>query len=273
MRGAERDHRGLDDAFARDRNGADARERRAIVGAALDPRRPGMVALDGRAADHHTVGKYQRLGANRAVEAGGKVLDGGPGHAIVRAETARGGPVIRMRAELVIEPQPSIGRVEEYRVEGRDLRLARQFDGRRPVSAVRREDQIATSGLPSAVPPNHAASRSPFFSSTTVECVAGAERCGIENELELRRGAQRSGRGEQQDRARRQLSVQPLRKAGRRYLFASALLVKRPFAASHSSLPSTRSAMTPSSIHSTNGADTLKFEQAGSPPLQARIQS
>ena len=42
---------------------------------------------------------------------------------------------------------------------------------------------------------------------------------------------------------------------------------------SYSSLPSTRSAITPSSIHSTNGAATLKLEQAGSPPLQARIQS
>ena len=69
------------------------------------------------------------------------------------------------------------------------------------------------------------------------------------------------------------VNCQPLRKFGFKYWFASALLVKRPFSASHSSLPSTRSAITPSSIHSTNGAATLKFEHAGSPPLQARIQS
>jgi hypothetical protein len=68
-------------------------------------------------------------------------------------------------------------------------------------------------------------------------------------------------------------SDQPLRNVGLRYLFASALLVKRIFAASHSSLPATRRAIAPNSIHSTKGTATLKFEHAGSPPLQARIQS
>src|SRR5437870_5062800 len=66
---------------------------------------------------------------------------------------------------------------------------------------------------------------------------------------------------------------QPLRTYGFKYLFASALLVMRIFAGSYSILPSTRSAITPRSIHSTNGAATLKLEQAASPPLQARIQS
>src|SRR5438477_12455382 len=66
---------------------------------------------------------------------------------------------------------------------------------------------------------------------------------------------------------------QPLRTVGVRYLFASTLLVIFIFDWSYSSLPSTRNAITPSSIHSTNGAATLKLEQAGSPPLQARIQS
>src|ERR1035438_1392609 len=66
---------------------------------------------------------------------------------------------------------------------------------------------------------------------------------------------------------------QPLRTVGTRYLLASTLLVIFIFAGSYSSLPSARRAITPSSIHSTNGAATLKLEQAGSPPLQARIQS
>src|ERR1035438_1077364 len=66
---------------------------------------------------------------------------------------------------------------------------------------------------------------------------------------------------------------QPLRTVGTRYLLASTLLVIFIFAGSYSSLPSNRRAITPSSIHSTNGAATLKLEQAGSPPLQARIQS
>src|SRR5579864_2721273 len=69
------------------------------------------------------------------------------------------------------------------------------------------------------------------------------------------------------------VSDQPLRNVGLRYLFASGLLVNRILAASHSSLPSTRKAITPSSIHSTKGTATSKFEHAGSPPLQARIQS
>ena len=60
---------------------------------------------------------------------------------------------------------------------------------------------------------------------------------------------------------------QPLRKTGFRSLLASALLVIRIFSGSYSSLPSCRSAITPSSIHSTNGAATSKFEHAGSPPL------
>src|ERR1051325_6967399 len=67
--------------------------------------------------------------------------------------------------------------------------------------------------------------------------------------------------------------LQPLRKVGRRYLLASGWLVMRILEASYSILPSTRREMTPSSIHSTNGAALLKLEQAGSPPLQARIQS
>src|SRR5258708_37461347 len=67
--------------------------------------------------------------------------------------------------------------------------------------------------------------------------------------------------------------VQPLRKVGLMSLLASALLVIRIFSLSHSSFPSNRSASTPSEIHSVNGPATLKFEQAGSPPLHARIQS
>src|SRR5215467_8217259 len=46
---------------------------------------------------------------------------------------------------------------------------------------------------------------------------------------------------------------QPLRKLGLRSLFASALLVIRIFSGLYSSLSSWRSAMTPSSIHSTKG--------------------
>src|SRR5262249_21192416 len=67
--------------------------------------------------------------------------------------------------------------------------------------------------------------------------------------------------------------LQPLRTSGLRYRLASAMLVTFIFALSHSSLPSKRSATTPSRIHSVNGPATLKFEQAGSPPLQARSQS
>src|SRR6266700_2645754 len=69
------------------------------------------------------------------------------------------------------------------------------------------------------------------------------------------------------------LNDQPLRIYGFKYLFASALFVIRILIGSYSTLPSTRSAITPSSIHSTNGAATLKLEHEGSPPLQARIQS
>src|ERR1700722_11893636 len=70
-----------------------------------------------------------------------------------------------------------------------------------------------------------------------------------------------------------QVSDHPLRKVGLRYAFASLLLANRVLAASHSSFPPTRTAIAPNSIHSTNGTATLKFEHAGSPPLQARIQS
>src|SRR5262249_22515488 len=69
------------------------------------------------------------------------------------------------------------------------------------------------------------------------------------------------------------VSDQPLRNAGFRYLFASALSVIRIFTGSYSIFPSTRSAITPSSIHSTNGPAIERSEHAGSPPLQARIQS
>src|SRR6185369_4340572 len=68
-------------------------------------------------------------------------------------------------------------------------------------------------------------------------------------------------------------SVQPLRNVGLISLLASGLFVIRIFSLSHSSYPSNRRARTPSDTHSVKGADTLKFEQAGSPPLQARIQS
>src|SRR5260221_244748 len=66
---------------------------------------------------------------------------------------------------------------------------------------------------------------------------------------------------------------QPFRNTGFTYLFASALLVKRRFLLSHSSLPGTRNAITPSSIHSAYGPGMLKLEQDGSPPLQYRTQS
>ena len=46
----------------------------------------------------------------------------------------------------------------------------------------------------------------------------------------------------------------------------------RIFRASHSSLPLYFIAITPSSIHCTKGALTLKLEHAGSPPLQAGTQ-
>ncbi len=65
----------------------------------------------------------------------------------------------------------------------------------------------------------------------------------------------------------------PLRNFGFRYSFASLLFVKRIFSASHISLPSNFIEMTPSSIHCTNGPAILKFEQDGSPPFAARIQS
>src|SRR5678815_289868 len=66
---------------------------------------------------------------------------------------------------------------------------------------------------------------------------------------------------------------QPSRNAGFTYLFASGLFVKRRFLASHSSLPGTRNAITASASHSAYGAEMLKSEQPGSPPLQARTQS
>src|SRR5260370_17957460 len=62
---------------------------------------------------------------------------------------------------------------------------------------------------------------------------------------------------------------QPLRNVGFSSLLASELLVIFILSGSYSSLPSCRSAIAPSSIHSTNGAATSKFEQAGSPPLHA----
>src|SRR5262249_59170243 len=69
------------------------------------------------------------------------------------------------------------------------------------------------------------------------------------------------------------LISQPLRKSGRTSLFASLLLVISPLTLSHSSLPSTRTAIAPSTSHSVYGPAMLKLEQAGAPPLHARIQS
>lgn len=66
---------------------------------------------------------------------------------------------------------------------------------------------------------------------------------------------------------------QLLRNTGFTYLFASLLFVNPIFFASHNSLPGTRAAMAPSTIHSVYGPAMLKLEHAGSPPLQARIQS
>src|SRR6266568_1792403 len=68
-------------------------------------------------------------------------------------------------------------------------------------------------------------------------------------------------------------NFQPLRNFGISSRFASSLFVIRFFCASHISLPSTRIAITPSSIHCTNGPEMLKFEHAGVPPFAARIQS
>ena len=65
----------------------------------------------------------------------------------------------------------------------------------------------------------------------------------------------------------------PFRITGFSSSFASELLVIFIFSASHSSLVFNLIAIAPSAIHSVNGAETLKFEQAGTPPLQARIQS
>ena len=54
---------------------------------------------------------------------------------------------------------------------------------------------------------------------------------------------------------------------------ASGLLVIFMFSASHSSFVFSLTAIAPRAIHSVNGAETLKLEQAGTPPLHARIQS
>src|ERR1019366_295336 len=70
------------------------------------------------------------------------------------------------------------------------------------------------------------------------------------------------GTGRKRDRPHPYVIDQPLRTVGPRYLLASTLLVIFIFTGSYSSLPSTRRAITPSSIHSTNGAATLKLEQA-----------
>src|SRR5688572_1956061 len=66
---------------------------------------------------------------------------------------------------------------------------------------------------------------------------------------------------------------QPFRKTGLTNSLAASLLVKRRFAASHSSFPATRTAIAPRTSHSVNGPALLKFEHAGAPPLHARIQS
>src|SRR5712692_10071542 len=69
------------------------------------------------------------------------------------------------------------------------------------------------------------------------------------------------------------LISQPLRNMGFTHLLASLLLVNSILAASHISLPSKWTAIAPSTTHSAYGPATLKLEQAGAPPLQARSQS
>src|SRR5580698_731 len=63
--------------------GADLEPGLAVVFATFDPDSPGVIALDGGAADDSAVGEEERLGSDGAEDAGGEVLRLRPGSAFV----------------------------------------------------------------------------------------------------------------------------------------------------------------------------------------------
>ena len=116
---------------------ADAGPGLAVVGAAFDPDRPGLVAFYRRAADDDSVCQDEWLGADGSVEASGQVFDRGPCFTVVHAEAAPSRPARWVRAELVIEPEFAVGAVKEDWVITSYLGFAGEFDGRGPSAVVR----------------------------------------------------------------------------------------------------------------------------------------
>ena len=117
------------------------------------------------------------------------MLDRRPGPAAIMARPAGGGPFGRTGAELVVEPENPVARVEEHRVVAGHAGLAGQFDRRRPGAG-------ETAGTPDGdIAFAFAAAAEPGGQELAGRCfddgggVAGRERRALEEKL----GAWRRG--------------------------------------------------------------------------------
>src|SRR5271165_632919 len=175
----------------------------AIVGAALDPTGPTVVALDRSSAEYHAIGQDQRLLTNGPVEAGWKMFHRRPSLPFVAAETPCGAPLSGVGAEFIVEPKHAIGRVEKHRVVRGDLGLTSQFDGLLPATmlAARRPDgHVGLAFVGPAKPGGEQASVLQFDDSGGMAGPSGRRICHI---FTRRLGAttKTSGRQQQQPRA------------------------------------------------------------------------
>src|SRR6185312_193056 len=64
-------------------NRADSLPRQPVVRAPLNPARPGFIALNRTAAENSPVLQHKRLGADRSIETGGKMLHRSPGAPLI----------------------------------------------------------------------------------------------------------------------------------------------------------------------------------------------
>ena len=104
----------------------------SVVGAAVDPGGPGGVTLDGGSADDGAVVEDEGLVLDGTEEAGGEMLGGGPGLALIGADQAGSAPLAGVAAELVVEPEAAVVGFEEHGIPAGDVGLAHEKEGSGP---------------------------------------------------------------------------------------------------------------------------------------------
>ena len=160
------------------------RPRGAAVGAALEveaPRARPPGGLRAARADQRAVGEPHRLVLDRAEHAVGQAPGIGPRPPVVARRANHAPPRLRARTDLVEERQRLVRASRTARGSstgaachraGRRWPLRREASTRRARAAT---TQMPTSGLPSFVPPNHAATSPPFVSTIVEACALGKE--------------------------------------------------------------------------------------------------